>query len=129
MSGKARTWEDIRADMLARGQITEDGIAQARTEQDAFETGYHLAELRKQTGMTQKDVAEVLDVTQARVSALENGDLNSLTLGSVRKYLAAIGGSFRLVAAVDDTEVTLRMPVGVGTGSAEAALPSQAPLK
>lgn len=109
--------EQMRADAIARGQVTEESLAEARAEQDAYETGYHLAELRKQAGMTQKAVAKALNVSQARISGLENGDLNALTLASVRRYLSAIGGSVRLVASVDDTEVTLRMPAGVGTGA------------
>jgi transcriptional regulator with XRE-family HTH domain len=77
---------------------------------DAHVAGYHLAELRHKTGMTQTQVAEVMGVSQARVSAMERGDVDSLTVASVRAYITALGGTVRIVASLDDTDVTLRLP-------------------
>jgi transcriptional regulator with XRE-family HTH domain len=96
--------------MIARGQVTETGIARARMEQDAYVAGHRLAELRALTGMTQTQVATAMGVTQARVSAMERGTINILTVASVRAYVAALGGTVRLVASLDDTDVTLRLP-------------------
>ncbi len=103
-------WEEVRAEALKRGQITEEGIAAARAAQDAYVAGYRLAELRHQTGMTQTQVAEAMGVSQARVSAMERGDVDTLTIASVRAYVDALGGTVRLVASLDDTDVTLRLP-------------------
>lgn len=106
----AVSWEQIRAEALGRGQITEEGVARAREEQDAHVAGYRLAELRKHTGMTQAQLAESMGVSQARISAMERGDVGSLTVATVRAYVDALGGTVRLVASLDDTDVTLRLP-------------------
>lgn len=109
-SGQAVPWHEVRADMVARGQITEEGMAAARAEREAYVAGYRLAELRKRTGKTQVQLAEDMGVSQARVSAMERGAVDTLTVATVRAYVDALGGSVRLVASLDDTDVTLRLP-------------------
>ena len=86
-------------------------IAEQRfTEQDAYVAGYRLSELRIKTGITQVQLARIMGVSQARISAMERGDVQSLTIASVRTYIAALGGVVRVVASVDDVDVTLRLP-------------------
>jgi DNA-binding XRE family transcriptional regulator len=111
-------WEQIRTDAIEQGRVTEEAIAQAKVEMDAQVAGYHLAELRQKTGMTQVQVAEVMGVSQARVSAMERGDVDSLTVASVRAYITALGGTVRIVASLDDTDITLRLPEGQHTTAA-----------
>lgn len=106
-------WEKVRADALRSGQITEQGVAEARAEREAFVAGYRLAELRGHTGMTQVQVAEAMGISQARVSAMERGDLATLTVATVRGYVDALGGHVRVVASLDDTDVTLQLPAEV----------------
>lgn len=108
-----RSCSGVREKALERGNFTEEGVAKARAEQDAYVAGYGLAELRKRTGMTQTQLAEAMGVSQARVSAMERGDVNTLTVASVRAYIDALGGTVRVVASLDDTDVTLRLPVQV----------------
>lgn len=103
-------WEDVRAELIASGKVTEESLAQAKVELDAYVAGYRLAELRHKTGMTQVQVAEAMGVSQARISAMERGDVDSLTIASVRGYVTALGGTVRIVASLDDTDVTLRLP-------------------
>lgn len=101
---------EVRADLVTRGQITEDGIAAARAEREASVAGYRLAELRTRTGMTEVQLAEAMGVSQARVSAMERGEVDTLTVATVWAYVDALGGSVRRVASLDDTDVTLRLP-------------------
>jgi DNA-binding transcriptional regulator YiaG len=103
-------WEQVRTEAIASDQVTEDDIAQARAEQDAYVAGYRLAELRTSVRMTQVELAEAMGVSQARVSAMERGEVESLTVASVRAYITALGGSMRIVASLDDLDVTLRLP-------------------
>ncbi len=103
-------WEQVRAEALEAGRVTQDAITQAKIEQDAYVAGYRLAELRGKTGMTQTQLADAIGVSQARVSAMERGDVDSLTAASVRAYIPALGGAVRIVASLDDIEVTLRLP-------------------
>lgn len=103
-------WDEIRADAIERGHVTEEGVAAARAEQDAYVAGYRLAELRTRTGMTQAQLAEAMGVSQARVSAMERGAIDTLTIASVRAFVGALGGTVRLVASLDDIDVSLRLP-------------------
>ncbi len=103
-------WEKVRAEALESGQVTRGALTRAQVEQDAHVAGYRLAELRGKTGLTQTQLAEAIGVSQARVSAMERGDVESLTVASVRAYITALGGTVRIVASLDDIDVTLRLP-------------------
>jgi DNA-binding XRE family transcriptional regulator len=100
----------VRAEALESGRVNPDALARAQIEQDAYVAGYRLAELRGKAGMTQTQLAEAMGVSQARVSAMERGELDSLTVASVRAYITAMGGTVRIVVSLDDTDVTLRLP-------------------
>lgn len=53
---------------------------------------YHLRELRKAVGLTQEELAERIGIGQRQVSKIERGDLDSARVGTIRKYLEAVGG-------------------------------------
>lgn len=97
------SWQQVRAD---------PGISpeRARTPADAYVTGYRLAELRRGVGVTQVELARLMGIGQPRVSAIERGDIGSLTVASVRCYIAALGGDVRLVARINNDEIALRAP-------------------
>lgn len=52
-----------------------------------------LAQLRREAGLAQKDVAKILGLAQSRISAIENSALPTLTVATLDAYLAAIGHS------------------------------------
>jgi DNA-binding XRE family transcriptional regulator len=64
-----------------------------------------LAEAREQRNVTQKDIAEVLGVTQANVSRIERED--DVYLSTLRKYVEALGGRLELTAIFPDKTVNL----------------------
>jgi predicted XRE-type DNA-binding protein len=72
--------------------------AAARDARNARDVGYHLAQMRKQQGMTQAQVARTMGVSQVRVSRMEHGDIERMQVESIAAYVAAIGGHLRLVA-------------------------------
>ena len=72
--------------------------AAARDARNARDIGYHLAQIRKQQGMTQAQVAAAMGVSQVRVSRMEHGDVEKMQVESIASYVAAIGGHLRLVA-------------------------------
>jgi len=72
--------------------------AAARDARTARDVGYHLAQMRKQQGMTQGQVARAMGVSQVRVSRMEHGDIERMQVESIAAYVAAIGGHLRLVA-------------------------------
>src|ERR1700731_578198 len=55
-----------------------------------------LVEARQQAGLTQKQLAERLGVTQAQVARIEKRGYDAYTLTSLRKYVEALGDSFAL---------------------------------
>ncbi|MCT1686058.1 helix-turn-helix transcriptional regulator [Pseudoglutamicibacter cumminsii] len=63
---------------------------------------YRLRELREQAGLTQAQLAERIGVGQRQVSKIENGDIDSAKVGTVRKYLEAVGGSLTLEYVLGD---------------------------
>jgi len=70
----------------------------AREARSARDVGYHLAQMRKQRGLTQAEVAKAMNVSQARVSRMEHGDVEKMQVESIAAYVTAIGGHLRLVA-------------------------------
>ena len=48
--------------------------------------------------MTQVELAKTMGVSQNRISRMENGDLGSMSLDTLRRYVEALGGRLTLVA-------------------------------
>ena len=48
-----------------------------------------------------------MGVSQARVSKLEGGDLSHTELGTLQSYVAALGGTLRIVAEFGESGVEL----------------------
>lgn len=90
----ARRWEDVRAEAYRRHPELADPEkrAEAQARLGAYVAGYRLKELRKSMGRTQKEIAKLLGVSQARVSQIENGDVEGMGLDTLRAYAAALGG-------------------------------------
>jgi transcriptional regulator with XRE-family HTH domain len=59
-----------------------------------------LAEIRRSQGETQVAVAQRMGVTQARVSAIEHGEVGRSEVDTLASYIEALGGKLKLVAAI-----------------------------
>lgn len=81
--------------------------AAARDARNARDVGHHLAQMRRQRGLTQAQVAKAMGVSQARVSKMEHGDVERMQVESIAAYVTAIGGHLRLVADVDQATTSL----------------------
>ena len=57
---------------------------------------HRLRELREEAGLTQAQLAERIGVGQRQVSKIENGDLDSAKIGTIRRYLQAVGGEMTI---------------------------------
>jgi DNA-binding XRE family transcriptional regulator len=64
-----------------------------------------LSELRRSLGVTQEQLAKVLDVRQAAVSKLEGRD--DLLLSTMAAYVRALGGTLEVMARFGDHAVRL----------------------
>lgn len=83
---------------LTREQLlAERPVNRARVEAHKFHMlsevrAYRLRELREATGLSQTELAKIIGVGQRQVSKIENGDLDNARVGTIRKYLEAVGG-------------------------------------
>lgn len=91
----ARSWREVRAE----AGLDQEQVAEHERRMIAEVRGARLAEVRKQLEMTQMQVAGRMHVSQARVSAIENGDVEAAEVGTLMNYIAALGG--RLLIAAD----------------------------
>ena len=61
----------------------------------------YLAEMRRNAGLTQGEVAEAMGVTQQRVSAIESGSVAELS--TLADYIRALGGELKVIADFADS--------------------------
>lgn len=102
-----RSWREVKRDAIAAGLTTEERIDTARERAQNELRAYRLAEIRKQSATTQREVADMMHVTQGRVSQIESGHLETSELGTLRSYVEALGGNLRVVADFGDLSLTL----------------------
>lgn len=102
----ATTWEDLRAELDFTPE-EERQIDHLRVEQLAAVRAHRLAEVRKQHGLTQKQLAQALEITQERVSQIERSGLAQTQLATVAAYVQALGGRVRVVADFGDEQFVL----------------------
>ena len=97
-----RRWEDVKREAHRRSPALDDPELQAAAAArvDAFVAGHRLRELRESQGLTQKDLAGLLHVTQSRISQIENGRLEAMELETLRAYVTALGGHLDVTAHV-----------------------------
>jgi len=101
-----RRWRDSghleRAVESAGGQEAFDAAVGQMLDQMR---GWRLADLRKRRGLTQAQVAERMDVSIARVSQIENGDVS--THDVLQRYIAALGGTLKLIVDFGDEQLKI----------------------
>ena len=71
-----------------------------------------VSELRQDRELTQKELAEILEVRQSAVSKLEHQD--DILIQTLARYVRALGGELEIRAKFPDREVTLRQFTGRG---------------
>ncbi len=101
----AVSWKDMRAELPLDVQ---DRLNEKRTRRLA---GAALAALRKETGLTQSELAASAQIPQSNVSRTEKSD--DMLLSSIGRYMRAIGGSAELVLrGADGKEVHIALDAG-----------------
>ena len=102
---KAVRWEDtkrqvreLNPDWDAPERVASRALSSAAMR--AEQRGYQLAQLRKNTGLPQAQLATMMGVSQARVSQIEHGKVTKVD--AIRGYVEALGGTVDVVAQVGD---------------------------
>ena len=92
---------------LSKRGITEQQMAEARERTQAAIDAYTLKEARKAASMTQVQMAEAMGVSQNRVSRMEKGEVGSMSVDSLRRYVEALGGKLTMVADLPSGTVSI----------------------
>jgi DNA-binding XRE family transcriptional regulator len=120
MSKKEQVQQEIRREVTPeeasylnwRNEFLADPERQAIYDEEAAksELWLQLVEARQSAGLTQKQMAERIGVSQAQVARIEKEGYDAYTLNTLRKYVAALGEGFSL-------EVTIHVPEDQGENS------------
>lgn len=79
-----------------RNKMSPQRRAKSKLMAQEMMTEMLLAEIRKQTGLTQVDLAERLGITQPTLSKLESQD--DMQLSTLRRIVEALGGDLEIIA-------------------------------
>jgi predicted transcriptional regulator len=103
----ARSWKDVRAEVVEAGLIDEARVRELRTKLRAEVRAHRLAEIRLAYGLDQNELAHRLGVSQSRISRIERGELDRAEIATVRGYVEALGGEVEIVAKFGDERITV----------------------
>ena len=103
-------WRDVKAkarEVDPEWDTTERVQRRARMREEmlASVSGAQLAEIRKQLGLTQAQLAQAAGLSQARISQIENGTATSLE--SLRAYVTGLGGHLDIVARIGNVHLNV----------------------
>lgn len=73
-------------------RMVDDRLSKMRIEQE-------LAALRERRGMTQRDLAARMGVSQPAIAKLESGRVKNLELRTLQRWAMALGGQLRIDVA------------------------------
>jgi len=93
---------------------------------DAVSDALALAEIREHRGLTQVDVARVMQTSQASVSKLERRE--DLYLSTLRGFVKALGGKLELAAVFPEGRIAIANP-GAEPAARHATGESSSPSK
>ncbi|WP_106399459.1 helix-turn-helix domain-containing protein [Actinocorallia populi] len=102
------TWDELRKELIEPED--EPLIEEQRRRLIARQRAYKLVEARQRRGLRQIDIAEVMGVSQARVSQIEHGVISEVA--TLAAYVAALGGQLKVVADFGDDTMVLDVPGG-----------------
>ncbi|WP_210603038.1 helix-turn-helix domain-containing protein [Brevibacterium oceani] len=92
-------------DFLAEHPVNRASVEAHKDRMLAEVRAYRLRELREDAGLTQQELADRIGVSQRQVSKIEHGELDNAKVGTVRRYLEAVGGGLALEYVIGDERV------------------------
>lgn len=94
-----RKWETIRQKMSPERRRANKEAA------NQMEAEMVLAELRKHSGMTQKELADILGVSQPTLSSQEHQD--DMEISTLSRLVSAMGGQLELIVHMPKGDIRL----------------------
>jgi DNA-binding XRE family transcriptional regulator len=91
---KFYTWAEI----LEKYPPSEDANTRWEIDRAIYIAGQNLKQVRKNRNVTQTALAALLKVSQNRISQIERGKLDASQLGTLERYVAALGGELTVSA-------------------------------
>lgn len=100
---KTVSWSDVRA----KRPVDDVVIAAHVSRMEAEERAFRLREIREEQGVTQRELADRMSLTQPTISALESGDLDRSGLATLKAYVEALGGTIEVTATFGSRRLVL----------------------
>lgn len=97
------TWEEIQQMFPP----SDEGKTLAAREREAYLASYNLKQIRKLRSVTQVALAGLLKISQNRISQIERGKLDATQLGTLERYVEALGGELTVSAKFGDETYVL----------------------
>ncbi|TAL45342.1 MAG: helix-turn-helix domain-containing protein [Salinibacterium sp.] len=95
------------ADVIANRSVDRAAVDEHKRRMLDEVRAYQLRELREALGLTQVELADVLDVSQNRVSRLEHGDIERTQVDTLRRYVEAVGGRLHVEVEIGDRRIQI----------------------
>ncbi|WP_201521286.1 helix-turn-helix domain-containing protein [Gulosibacter hominis] len=92
-------------DFVAKHPVDRERVEAHKQRMLAEVRAYRLRELRENAGLTQAQLAERIGVGQRQVSKIEHGDIENAKVGTIRRYLEAVGGGLAIEYVLGDQRV------------------------
>ena len=100
---KTVSWDDVRAKRPVDDAVLAGHVVWMESEERA----YRLREIREEQGLTQRELADRMALTQPTVSALESGDIDRSGLATLKAYVEALGGTIEVIATFGNRKLVL----------------------
>lgn len=78
-------------EFLAENPVDETKVAAYKQQMRNQLAAQRLKDLRAEANLTQQELADRIGVGQRQVSKIEQGELDDMHVGTIRKYLASLG--------------------------------------
>ncbi len=88
-----------------KDQMAPERVARAEMKAKEIITDMLLAEIRKQMGLTQVQLAEALNIRQPTLSKIEAQE--DMHIGTLNRIIEALGGELELIAHLPGVDVRL----------------------
>jgi DNA-binding XRE family transcriptional regulator len=93
---KASTWQDLENDLLSKGYITIEEVAESQARADIICALIHA---RQENKISQRKLEELTGIRKATIQRVENGQ-NSPSIDTMLKILAPLGMTLAVVPLV-----------------------------